>query len=655
MEIREFAGRVLFSGALEDKLAPATDLSDESPGPAQAAPTAPGRPADLALRPPGERPAFPRDPHLIDEEQRGLLLHFFCNHELLATELMALVLLKFPEAPAEFRRGIVRTLHEEQLHTRWYLERMRECGVRFGDFPVNGFFWENVAPMATPLDYVTRLSLTFEQANLDYARHYSRVLREVGDASSAALLGRIYRDEIGHVGYGLEWFRRWKPAGTTDWEAYRAGLVFPLSPSRGKGGVAFNREGRRRAGLSEDFVREMEVFEQSRGRTPNVFWFNPHAEAEVASERSGRRFQPRRRGADLASDLGVLAGFLGHRDDLLLLDHPLPTAERERLRAAGLLLPQVEVRDAHGGLPAAVRERKLNEVRPWAWAPDAARLFRGLRSDAVMAELFSKTLALELREKLGLSFGRVIRSVEELPREGGVVMKAPWGTSGQKNRRWRAGEPLPPACRTWAERTIEAQGALVVEPRVERVCDFAVQYEMTAEGLRKVAMTHLENDARGQFVAASFGWKFGVGLSAEVARFLMEERDGRTRLAIFDEEIPGVLEPRLRGFRGALGVDALVYREGGELALMPLLEINPRFTMGRLAFALSRAVSPGRTVRLELVNRSRAVQSGCESLGQFAETLAVPELDKNGLMQGGAFALNDPMRAKQVLAVLQVG
>ncbi len=49
---------------------------------------------------------------------------------------------------------------------------MRE--VRFGDFTLNRFFWDSIAPMETPLDYVTRLSLTFEQANLDYAHHYFR-------------------------------------------------------------------------------------------------------------------------------------------------------------------------------------------------------------------------------------------------------------------------------------------------------------------------------------------------------------------------------------------------------------------------------------------------------------------------------------------------
>ena len=114
----------------------------------------------------------------------GRLLHFFANHELLATELMALVLLKFPDAPAAFRKGVFETLKDEQEHTRLYMERMKSCGISLGDFPVSGYFWRCVAPMEHPIDYVAGLCLTFEQANLDFAGHYGQAL----------LLRHQYRD-----------------------------------------------------------------------------------------------------------------------------------------------------------------------------------------------------------------------------------------------------------------------------------------------------------------------------------------------------------------------------------------------------------------------------------------------------------------------------
>src|SRR5690606_6535615 len=114
------------------------------------------RPVDLELRSSRKRVPFPRQSELEQAEARGRLLHFFANHELLAAELMALVLLKFPEAPRAFRRGVARTLQEEQEHTRLYLERMQACGVPFGSLPVNDFFWKSIAAMESPLEYVTR-------------------------------------------------------------------------------------------------------------------------------------------------------------------------------------------------------------------------------------------------------------------------------------------------------------------------------------------------------------------------------------------------------------------------------------------------------------------------------------------------------------------
>src|SRR5438045_1068746 len=155
MELREFAERVLFATSLEEKLLRADDITDERPGPALVTPAAPGRPKELQFKVTGEaRDSFPGTRKLENETERGKLLHFFANHELLATELMALVLLKFPDAPAAFRKGVLQTLKDEQVHTRLYLDRMNECGLRFGDLPVSGYFWRAVSAMQTAMDYV---------------------------------------------------------------------------------------------------------------------------------------------------------------------------------------------------------------------------------------------------------------------------------------------------------------------------------------------------------------------------------------------------------------------------------------------------------------------------------------------------------------------
>ena len=202
INITEFAEQIVFSNSLEEKLAAPGKLSFD-PNPVSKIPSGkslstPGRPANLLMQhEPGRNVQPPRDDQLEDEKARGQLLHFLANHELLATELMALVLLKFPDAPRAFRQGVLVTLQEEQQHTKMYLKRMRECGVEFGEWPVSGQFWRMVEPMQTPMDFVSRLSLTFEQANLDYSLHSASVFEKIGDSETAGLLRQIYEDEIG--------------------------------------------------------------------------------------------------------------------------------------------------------------------------------------------------------------------------------------------------------------------------------------------------------------------------------------------------------------------------------------------------------------------------------------------------------------------------
>jgi hypothetical protein len=80
---------------------------------------------------------------------------------LLATELMALVLLKFPDAPAAFRKGVYQTLRDETgTHAALHGTHasLRRAARRF---PVSGYFWRCIAPMQHPIDYVAGLCLTF--------------------------------------------------------------------------------------------------------------------------------------------------------------------------------------------------------------------------------------------------------------------------------------------------------------------------------------------------------------------------------------------------------------------------------------------------------------------------------------------------------------
>ncbi|MFD0892484.1 DUF455 family protein [Luteolibacter ambystomatis] len=606
MQMREAAERVLFASTLEEKLLLVPkDIRDDQPGKAIAVPgSGPGRPAELRLGEKGVKVDFPGTHRLDDDRERGRLLHFLANHELLAAELMALVLLKFPDAPKEYRAGVYEAMREEQMHTLLYLRRMRECGIGFGELPLNDFFWKLVAPVESPLEFVTRLNLTFEQANLDFSKHYAALFRQAGDNATAAVLEKIYQDEIGHVGHGVKWFRHWKQHGTTDWEAFCQVQRLPLSAARAKGVAPFNAEGRRLAGLDEDFIRHLEVYGQSRGRTPVLAWFNPDAESHVMAAVSGTRYDPNKHAVALDEDLEILALAWCRKDDIAVMRRPPSAAHLASLKAAGLEIPEIVSR----GDLSTLQDRKLGGMRPWAWSPDASALFEGLADniapsmpwawrESLPPVCFSKELGVRLEEQLGISSGQRGRLATDLDivRERAAVihagdrsalLKAAYSCAGRGHFRIDPGR-LDEAAFAWIRQALEKHRAIAIEPWLRRVLDFSALYEMEADGrVRLVGMTVMENDSAGRFTGTRVAWKWGSMLDPECAAFFFGAGQG---MDWYENRIPAELPALLPGHVGPVGIDAMIHRlADGSLALRPVVEVNVRMTMGRIALELQK-------------------------------------------------------------------
>ncbi|MGZ0657037.1 DUF455 family protein [Coraliomargarita sp. W4R72] len=697
IQLQEFAKQVLFGTSIEAKLSfPREEIIDTMPGSAIVTPRQLTRPKHLMLRDDGVRAKHPSQAKLVDEKERGKLLHFFGNHELLATELMALALLKFPDAPASFRRGLLETLKDEQMHTRLYMHRMEQCGIEFGELPLNDYFWKSVSSMEDPLDYVTRLSLTFEQANLDYSREYGKVFDTVGDSATAKILTKIYHDEIDHVGFGLKWFRRWKAAGKTDWEAYRERLVFPLSPARAKG-KDFNTAGRLEAGLELSFINDLEIFQQSRGRTPNVLWFNPNAEQCAADNRADSSSKA---STQLQNDLAFLPAYLSRQDDVLILSQRPSPEFLSTIQSYGFHLPEM-----HESEPAATAsgprapdlKRKLGDLRPWAWSPDSQAFFehslnsvtRPRSPDALWNEqlraLYSKTwsarwgkrLAAECRASDWIApdsiYGRTVHNLEELKAarqlfaELGyrdIACKAPFATAAYGNRCLLADEVLSPTLLKWLEQIWEQSAVVIVEPWLDRVFDFSVQFEMSAEGLKHIGTTRMVNNQRGQFQGILTN-AFCKGLAPELVRFLMEREPGDGRPRVFhhyETTVAAALAAALQQakFIGPIGVDALIYRDNnGQLQLKTIVEINPRFTMGRVAHELASHNAPRSVGCFQIIPKSQLRKTSTSDFTDWAAHAAQAHPvqlsnDAKPLIRSGSFPLNDPKTAQQFLAVYHV-
>ncbi len=256
VQIRDVAERILLSEALTDKLAKIPQgLLDDRPG-ALLRVSIPGRPDDLKFAARRTAPTMPRPGALRDPQKRAIAHHILANHELQALEVMAFVLLAFPDAPPEFRRGLVAIMRDEQRHTNLHVKRAAELGLRFGDLPVNDYIWVKAQAFSSVLDYLAGLPLTFEGRNLDHTLEFEAAFEQAGDPQSAAILRVIHRDEIGHVRFGLEWLRRLKPSEQSDWDAYCAHLHWPLRAEKAIGDT-LHRGPRLEAGMSEEFIERL--------------------------------------------------------------------------------------------------------------------------------------------------------------------------------------------------------------------------------------------------------------------------------------------------------------------------------------------------------------------------------------------------------------
>jgi len=272
--LRARCREILESGELEAKLTPpfcadGAPLPDAPAGPALQI-ERPARAPGLALRAGAAR--LPRPAELGDARARATCLRRFAHHELMAVELFAWALLRWPELPAELRRGFAQALADEQRHCRMYLERLCAHGEALGDAPLSDYFWKHVPAIAAhprgPLAFLAAMGLTLEQANLDFTLLYAEGFRRGGDEASARVSEQVHADERRHVALAADWLRRLAPAGESELEAYTASVPFPLEASRAKG-RNFDPAARRAAGLSDaliEHVRGARATQESRPR-----------------------------------------------------------------------------------------------------------------------------------------------------------------------------------------------------------------------------------------------------------------------------------------------------------------------------------------------------------------------------------------------------
>lgn len=212
-----------------------------------------------------DQPAWPAAPELLapnqmpkrgkggSERGRIALLHALAHIEFVAIDLAVDMVGRFGgEFPPAFVDDWIGVAADEAMHFALLDRRMRALGSHYGALPAHAGLWE--AAQITTDDALARLAIVpmvLEARGLDVTPATIERFEAAGDMVSAAILSRIYVDEIRHVSAGTTWFgwlcdrRGFEPAVT--WQS--------LVKSRFRGSLKppFNDSARHDAGLTQEF------------------------------------------------------------------------------------------------------------------------------------------------------------------------------------------------------------------------------------------------------------------------------------------------------------------------------------------------------------------------------------------------------------------
>lgn len=318
----------------------------------------------------------------------------------------------------------------------------------------------------------------------------------------------------------------------------------------------------------------------------HLYIFNPDCELAIAN--GGRYYTSPANIVQMADDLAFLPAFMGKAGDRVLVknkpDREFMRSVYEALAMECLLVVESELQ--HG--PALTGE-------PWGVSPKMCHWLsvRGMGEEwrTEQKEWYSRKMArkglLKLFEVIpGLDkeiIPRICYSLVDIGQEisgGDYLLKAPWSSSG-KGLLSLAGS-IGVKEKEWLCGMLRRQGYLMLEKRLNKEKDFAMEFYSGEEGVEFVGWSAFYTGDHGEYKGNLIGSQ--EKLEQMLAGVLREQEMER-----LCREMPRMLRDLLPDYRGYLGVDMMVYRDlSGRLCLQPCVEINLRYNMGIVALFLSK-------------------------------------------------------------------
>lgn len=217
-----------------------------------------------------------------------------------------------------------------------------------------------------------------------------------------------------------------------------------------------------------------------------------------------------------------------------------------------------------------------NEHRLLFSRATSAKFFDSLTSDACYDELL-------LTPKKQLP--RIAATWEDASaffdsQKGGAVLKAIYGSSGRGVRILK-NNVMTPNLENWIRSVVNIQGAISCEHFFDKHTDFSMHYDIKGGKAKFVGISTFNTSDTGAYVGSRVG-------RLECIPYFSEDVTKQLVLLHIN-----ALEksPYCHNYIGPLGIDCMVYRCNDSLKINPCIEINCRYSMGRLAMHLTDIVA----------------------------------------------------------------
>ena len=339
-----------------------------------------------------------------------------------------------------------------------------------------------------------------------------------------------------------------------------------------------------------------------------IHFFNPGHEDAIRTGKS--HYTPPAAVCKMMNDLSFLPAWYGQEGDFVIINETDETF-RFLLSIPSAIRPAVSLCTTTPPLPAPV------EAAPWGLSPHSIRFFEKISlSDGHLiippwkeqyARLTGRQTALACLSKIRSLLPEYFESLtlpcfcstpDEIRRFMATypppyLLKTPYSCSGRGLYRMQTNDFDLQTSR-WLEGAFKKQGVVSIEPALDKVCDFAMEFYANGCGqIRFEGLSVFETSSKDTYTGNLLGSQ--SFLEQQMSAFVP-----MTQLWEIQEAVATIwTEVAGSDYRGYLGVDMLVYRINNAFAVHPIIEINLRYTMGLVALQLSRRlVHPSATGKL---------------------------------------------------------